>query len=996
MAIFQHLAALALRPVFEAAGQGARVSAAANMPETAAAYLRERFSDTGQKIHDALRRAAARAWLALEIALSGETLLNRLDRNEDGALREQLRRFLDALPRDSLPSMDRGFRAETLRELRAARAGALLSDAAFDPADLAPAAAPLGRPEDPGARIQAEWKILNLLADEILAAHYHNLARMLASRPADGRSLLAVFVRCFFRLEVERDAELSPALAFAPRERPRQVVESALIALADKPERWEQLLDDLHVNASETRAHGLDIRGELSRQDKQLQTLGSAILQILQSRQLDARTLNAGDSLSIGGEVELRQARDLAGRYRALPEPQRKQLPALLYAVGKLEMIAGDFAGAYDHFHELAAFALDSSGRAEAQYSRFRAALEQQHGSEALDALVQAASLDRKRFAPFPLSKFEPERILGAGGFGVAILCRNRHSGARVVVKSLRTDVLDRPVSEMFREARLLEELDNPAIIRIRDCDFADAEQTRPFIVMDYFDGPTLADQVREHGPLSLEDFLPIALSIGDGLNAAHARGILHRDVKPANILLRRESDRALALGAGSPWQVKLIDFGLALRQNVIRSGLASAPSQNAGNLGASIASTIDYAAPERLGKLANVTVGPAADIYAFGKTCCHALFQTTQPLRKHWRSLPDRFADLLEHCLAENPSDRPMSFAEVLDELGSVARSPHSEPVQLSTGSDGHRKFWSETPAAPASAERTLHGHVGAVLCLDISADGSRILSGGEDHTVRLWDLASGREIRCLPGHRNAVCSLAFTPDGSRAVSSSTDQTVRVWELEAGVTIHSYDRQTNRSVAISADGRLALTGSLHDGMVRLWELGTGKEIRRLRGHTDWVHCVAFSWDGRRILSGGMDRTIRVWDALIGRQLKCMPLQTGRIIDLAISRSGEQAVSCGDDRLVRFWDLKAGRELARLSGHTDSVLSVAISPDGRAAVSAGQDRTVRLWDLVAGREMRRYDGHQGPVFAVRFTPDGRRVVSGGSEGTIRVWRTILA
>ena len=998
MAIFQHLAVLAMRPLISTVCQAAGISAADSALENIASYLRERFTDHGQKINDALRRAAEQAWRAFEIALAGESLLTRLDRNEDKAFREQLRQFLDSTPADGLPALDRDFRAETLRELRAARKAGLLDGAGLDLADLARRAAPLARQTDPVAFIQTEWQLLDAAAAEIRAARYDNLVRMLMLRPANDQSLLVVCVRYFFRREVEKDPELFQALAVAQLERINDSIAAGLNALADllvsQHRRLDEALDDLRLLAAETHANVLDIRQELGRQNEQLQKLGSAILRVLQMHQLETRTLRPSDSLSIGGEVELGQVRELLRLYRAIPAVRRKQLPALLNAVGKLEMIAGDFADANADFRELAALLRDPAAQAEAEYGRFRAAVEQGQWGDALAALVQAASLDRKRFAPFPLSKFEPERILGAGGFGVAILCRNRHSGTRVVVKLLRTDGLERSIRDLFREAQLLEELDNPAIIRIRDCDFADAGQTRPYLVMDYFDGPTLAEQVRGHGPLSVEDFIPVALLVAEGLNAAHQRGILHRDVKPANILLRRESDRARAIGAGSPWQVKLIDFGLALRQSVIRGSVASLQGRSLGNLGASITGTLDYAAPEQLGKLPQVAIGPAADIYGFGKTCCFALFQTTQPLRKHWRALPDKFADLLERCLAEDPNERPANFSEVLDRLGSVSRTPHSEPVQLSTGGEGHRKFWSELPASPPGvAERTLHGHIGAVFCLDVSADGSRILSGGEDHTVRLWDMASGREIRCLPGHRNAVCSLAFTPDGARAVSSSTDQTVRIWELDAGVTVRCFDRQTNRSVAISADGRLALTGSLYDGMVRLWELGTGKELRRLKGHTDWVHCVAFSWDGRRILSGGMDRTIRFWDADTGRQLKCFPLQTGRITDLAFSPGGEQAVTCGDDRLVRFWDLKAGRELARLTGHTDSVLSVAISPDGRAAVSAGQDRTVRLWDLVASRELCRYEGHQGPVLAVRFTPDGKHLISGSSDGTIRIWRT---
>jgi DNA polymerase len=149
---------------------------------------------------------------------------------------------------------------------------------------------------------------------------------------------------------------------------------------------------------------------------------------------------------------------------------------------------------------------------------------------------------------------------------------------------------------------------------------------------------------------------------MASGLQAAHGKGILHRDVKPANLLVRRPTS------ASEPHQVKLIDFGLALRRSGRETMLASAASTITGS---SIAGTLEYAAPEQMGKLAGVAVSPASDVYGFARTCCYALFQTPQPLPRHWRSIPTDLADLLENCLEEDPANRPRDFAQVLARLG-------------------------------------------------------------------------------------------------------------------------------------------------------------------------------------------------------------------------------------------------------------------------------------------------------------------------------------
>ena len=247
--------------------------------------------------------------------------------------------------------------------------------------------------------------------------------------------------------------------------------------------------------------------------------------------------------------------------------------------------------------------------------------------------MQDAARLAPDRYAPFPLNKYIPERILGAGGFGVVVLCRDVDSGGRVAVKALRTDELDRDAATVLAEAEQLETLEHENIIRLRTAGFADAARTRPYLVMSFFKGTTLEAYVQKNGPLSPEEARGVADQIAAGLDAAHSRGILHRDVKPGNVMGRKDGGR---------WEVKLIDFGLALRRQALQSTPSNVQAMEPTQRGKSIAGTLDYAAPEQLGKLKGAAVGPHSDVYGFGRTICYLLFKTPLPESDEWDQLTD------------------------------------------------------------------------------------------------------------------------------------------------------------------------------------------------------------------------------------------------------------------------------------------------------------------------------------------------------------------
>jgi WD40 repeat protein len=190
--------------------------------------------------------------------------------------------------------------------------------------------------------------------------------------------------------------------------------------------------------------------------------------------------------------------------------------------------------------------------------------------------------------------------------------------------------------------------------------------------------------------------------------------------------------------------------------------------------------------------------------------------------------------------------------------------------------------------------------------------------------------------------------------------------------------------------VAYSLDGRHIVSGSF-DKTVRIWDAIAGKEVSRLKGHTDSVLSVAFSPNGRHIVSGSHDRTLRMWDAFAGKEVSKLNGHMNWVTSVALSSDGRHVVSSSHDNTVRIWDSLAGKEVSRLEGHAKSVRSVAFSPDGQHVVSGSEDNTVRIWDALAVKEVSRLEGHTNWVRSVAFSPDGQHVVSGSRDSTVRIW-----
>jgi eukaryotic-like serine/threonine-protein kinase len=642
---------------------------------------------------------------------------------------------------------------------------------------------------------------------------------------------------------------------------------------------------------------------------------------------------------------------------------------------------------------------------------------------------------------------------IGEGGMGVVYMAEQLEPVRRkVALKIIKPGMDSRQVIARFEaERQALAMMDHQNIARVLG---AGTTQTgRPYFVMELVHGVTITRYCDEN-KLTPRERLALFVPVCQAIQHAHQKGIIHRDVKPSNVLVTMYDDKPVP---------KVIDFGVAkaIEQRLTEKTMFT-------HYGA-LVGTFEYMSPEQA-EMNAFGVDTRSDIYSLG-TLLYELLTGTTPLER--TRLRGAALDEMVRLIREEEAPRPSLRLSSSNDLPKIAAARKTEPARLSKMVRGDidwivmkclekdrsrryetangvardlERYLADEPvdACPPSPSYRLRKFARKYKkALATAASFAGLLVAGV--VVSTWQavratsaerIAKRAEFEATQQRLAAELAKQEAVEAKTAADKQRDEArlaayasgmglaqraweegnvVRARELLAEVPKEAAGRNLRGfecyylsrlcgpdeltlgghagsvlGVAFSPDGQRLASGS-GDKAVRIWDSATGNELFALKGHASTVRSVAFSPDGQRLASASHDETVKIWDSATGKELVALKGHADWVWSVAFSPDGQRLASGSRDQTVKIWDSAIGKELFALKGHAGEVRSVAFSPDGQRLASASFDKTVKIWDSTTGKELFALKGHSGWVESVAFSPDGQRLASASWDQTVKIW-----